>query len=81
MVALAREPANDCLVSHELPQSARRDYHTVARFVLDRLRQMPNLSDAFEAGGWRFEMVDMDGRRIDKALAQPRPARVVGYRA
>jgi putative hemolysin len=64
-----------------LPLPARRDYHTVAGFVLDRLRRLPKLGDAFEAGGWRFEVVDLDGRRIDKVLAQPTPARAAGYRA
>jgi CBS domain containing-hemolysin-like protein len=29
------------------------------------------LGDAFEFGGWRFEVVDIDGRRIDKVLARP----------
>jgi ABC-type transporter MlaC component len=49
---------------------ARRDYHTVAGFVLGRLGRFPGLGDAAEHGGWRFEVVDIDGRRIDKVLAQ-----------
>jgi putative hemolysin len=63
-----------------LPLPARHDYHTVAGFVLDRLRRIPKLGDAFEAGRWRFEVVDMDGRRVDKVLAQPKPTRAAGYR-
>ncbi|MEK0082539.1 hemolysin family protein [Benzoatithermus flavus] len=63
-----------------LPLPARRDYHTVAGFMLDRLRRIPQLGDAIEAGGWRLEVVDMDGRRIDKVLAQPRPVRPGSYR-
>ncbi len=57
------------LLGLELP--AERDYHSVAGFVLDRLRRLPTAGDAFEALGWRFEVVDMDGRRIDKVLASP----------
>jgi putative hemolysin len=38
---------------------------------LVRLGRFPRLGDAFEHGGWRFEVVDIDGRRIDKVLAQP----------
>jgi putative hemolysin len=63
-----------------LPLPARRNYHTVAGFALERLRRLPKLGDAFDAGGWRFEVVDLDGRRIDKVLAQPRPARARSLR-
>lgn len=63
-----------------LPLPGRRDYHTMAGFMLDRLRRIPKLGDAVEAGGWRLEVVDMDGRRIDKVLAQPLPIRPGGYR-
>jgi putative hemolysin len=46
-------------------------YHTVAGLVLDALGRIPAAGDAFERGGLRFEIVDMDGRRIDKILVQP----------
>ncbi len=51
----------------------RRDYHTVAGFVLDHLAHLPRVGETFDASGWRFEVVDLDGRRIDKVLAQRRP--------
>ncbi|MCS6780639.1 MAG: hemolysin family protein [Geminicoccaceae bacterium] len=57
------------LLGLELP--AERDYHTVAGFVLERLRRLPRSGDGFAVQGWRFEVVDMDGRRIDKVLASP----------
>ena len=50
---------------------ARRSYHTVAGFVLGQLGRFPRLGEAFETAGWRFEVVDIDGRRVDKVLAQP----------
>lgn len=50
-----------------LPSS--RDYHTAAGFVLDRMRRLPRIGESFQYAGWRFEVVDVDGRRIDKVMA------------
>jgi len=50
-----------------LPDS--RDYQTVAGYVLAELRHLPDTGEVFRAHGWRFEIVDMDGRKIDKVLA------------
>jgi putative hemolysin len=47
---------------------ADRDYATAAGFVLAVLRHLPTVGEAFEEQGWRFEIVDMDGRKIDKLL-------------
>lgn len=44
-------------------------YHTLAGFVLDRLGHLPQVGESFSEQGWRFEVVDLDGRRIDKILA------------
>lgn len=49
--------------------AARRNYETVAGLVIDRLRYLPKTGEAIEALGWRFEVVDMDGNRVDKILA------------
>ena len=46
-----------------------RGYATLAGFVLEQMRRIPKTGDAFTAFGWRFEVVDMDNRRIDKILA------------
>lgn len=46
------------------------DYHTVAGFMLARFGRLPETGDYVEWHGWRFEVIDMDGRRIDKVLAQ-----------
>ena len=48
-----------------------RAYQTVAGFVLQAMGRLPRVGDAVEQQGWRFEVVDMDGRRIDKVLAAP----------
>ncbi len=46
-----------------------RDFATVAGFALWRLKHLPTTGESFKHKGWRFEVVDMDGRRIDKLLA------------
>jgi len=51
----------------ELPED--RDYATAAGFALSVLKHLPKVGETFEDGGWRFEVVDMDGRKIDKLLA------------
>ena len=50
-----------------LPQAG--SYHTVAGLMLALLRRVPKEGDRIVFGGWRFEIVDMDGRRVDKVLA------------
>jgi len=55
------------LLGIELPPS--RSYQTFAGFLLQAFGAIPEVGDKIETGGWRFEIVDMDGRRIDKVLA------------
>ncbi len=45
-----------------------RDYATVAGHALWVLKRLPETGEHFTDQGWRFEVVDMDGRRIDKLL-------------
>ncbi len=47
----------------------KRDYETVAGLVINRLQHLPVTGEKVEAYGWRFEVVDLDGRRIDKLIA------------
>lgn len=51
-----------------------RDYSTVAGFALSVLKRIPDTGESFSVDGWKFEIVDMDGRKIDKLLAT-RPKR------
>jgi putative hemolysin len=46
-------------------------YQTVAGFLLEAMKRLPQVGEAVEVDGWRFEVVDLDGRRIDKVLAAP----------
>ncbi|MBA4789278.1 MAG: hemolysin family protein [Pseudomonadota bacterium] len=48
-------------------------FHTVAGFALSQIKELPEVGAMFDAHGWRFEIVDMDGRRIDKLLAYRPP--------
>jgi putative hemolysin len=47
---------------------AERDYSTVAGFALSVLKKIPDTGEVFKFDGYRFEVVDMDGRKIDKLL-------------
>lgn len=51
----------------ELPGAGT--YHTVAGLMLALLKRVPKEGDRIVWAGWRFEVVDMDGRRVDKVLA------------
>jgi len=41
--------------------------------VMDQLRRIPKAADWFDIDDYRFEVVDMDGRRIDKVMVSRRP--------
>jgi putative hemolysin len=45
-----------------------RDYATVAGLVLDILKHLPEVGESFTEQGYRFEVVDLDGRKIDKLI-------------
>jgi putative hemolysin len=55
----------------DLPED--RDYETVAGFVLSYMHHLPTTGESIDAHGWRFEVVDLDGRRIDKLIAHRLP--------
>lgn len=50
------------------------DYLTLAGFILSRLHQLPKPGDQVECGDWRFEVVDIDGQRIDMVLVRRSPS-------
>lgn len=52
-----------------IPIPSSRSYHTLAGFTLQHFGAIPAVGDSFDHHGWRFEVVDLDGRRIDKILA------------
>jgi putative hemolysin len=62
-------PADEMAEQLGIPLPERRNYETVAGLVIGELQHLPNAGEAVETLGWRFEVVDLDGRRIDKVLA------------
>jgi magnesium and cobalt exporter, CNNM family len=56
------------------------DFHTIAGFVVQQLGHLPKVGEHFVYESWRFEVVDLDGRRIDKVLAIPPKAEEEGSR-
>ncbi|WP_434520159.1 hemolysin family protein [Methylosinus sporium] len=63
-------PADEMLELLAMPASEDRSYQTAAGFVLAHAGHLPEIGESFDAHGWRFEVLDKDGRRIDKILAQ-----------
>ncbi|MBC2773259.1 HlyC/CorC family transporter [Rhizobium sp. AQ_MP] len=61
-------PVDEFVDIIRVPIDPDPDYTTVAGFVLDELKRIPELGESFVKGEWRFEVVDLDGRRIDKLL-------------
>lgn len=83
-VAIVRRDDGSLLISGQMavdefadsmgiPLPEDRSYHTVAGFILERFGKLPAAGDSFEFHGWRFEVVDLDGRRVDKVLATKKP--------
>jgi putative hemolysin len=54
-----------------LPREEEADYHTVGGMVMDNLGRVPASGDRFDWEGFTFEVLDMDGRRVDKVLITP----------
>lgn len=57
----------------DLPGEQRGNYHTLGGFVVTYLGHIPTAAVHFEWGGFRFEVMDMDGNRVDKVLVMPIP--------
>jgi putative hemolysin len=70
----------DRLDLKELPDEDRGRYNTLAGMIMLLLGRLPRTADAVEWEGWRFEVVDLDGKRVDKVLVSRigEPARPTG---
>jgi putative hemolysin len=51
------------------------DYHTLGGYMMARLNRIPMVADRISAAGYRFEVVKMDGRRVDRVLVSPLEAK------
>jgi len=55
----------------EMEAESQGNYHTLGGFVIMKLGRIPKSADHFEWQGLRFEVMDMDGNRVDKMLVMP----------
>jgi putative hemolysin len=63
----------DRLEIKELPEEDRGRYNTLAGMIMLLLGRLPRTTDAVLVQGWRFEVVDLDGKRVDKVLVTRTP--------
>jgi putative hemolysin len=61
-------PADELAERLGIPLDPDRSFHTVAGLVLAKFGHIPEVGECDDIHGWRFEVVDLDGRRIDKLL-------------
>ena len=68
-------PVDEAKARLDLPDlPAEGSYHTLAGLLLALLRRVPRVGDRIVFAGWRFEVLAMDGRRVDKIQAHREPA-------
>ena len=54
-----------------LPEESSGAFHTLGGFVTDQLERIPFVDDSFDFENFRFQVVEMDGNRVDKILLTP----------
>jgi putative hemolysin len=59
--------------SRTLPNEAEAEYRTAGGFVVTQFGRIPAVGDRFEWSGWRFEVAEMDRRRVDKVIVAGSP--------
>jgi putative hemolysin len=68
---IAIDEFKELLSIEELPGEERDNYQTLGGFVITQLGHIPKSSDHFDWDGFRLEVMDMDGNRVDKVLVIP----------
>jgi putative hemolysin len=58
----------DVLDVYELPEEAEGNYETLGGLMMEQLGRIPEAGDYFDWNGLHFEIMDMDGHRVDKVL-------------
>ncbi|QHS10801.1 hemolysin family protein [Sinimarinibacterium sp. NLF-5-8] len=66
-------PAGEMAEALQIELPMERDYETAAGYVLSLLGHLPKTGETLEHDGWLYEVVDMDGRRVDKLLIKRLP--------
>ena len=62
-----------------LPNEEQHDYHTAAGMTIAQFGRIPHTGESFQWAGWRVEVVDLDGPRVDKLLLQRLPVQAVDH--
>ncbi|GAB1596349.1 hemolysin family protein [Lysobacter claricitrinus] len=72
--SLGVEELRELLGASALPGEDEHDFHTAAGMVIAQFGRIPHAGEHFEWNGWRIEVVDLDGPRVDKLLMQRVPS-------
>jgi putative hemolysin len=72
--AVSTDDLRELLELSRLPNQDEHDFHTAAGMVITRFGRIPAAGEHFDWSGFRFEVVDLDGARIDKLRITPLPA-------
>ncbi len=62
------DDVKDAIGIHHLPGEDTGDFHTLGGFIMAQMKRVPNVADHIHVGPLRFEVVDMDGHRVDKVM-------------
>ncbi len=68
--ALTIDSLRELLGGGPLPDEDEHDYYTAAGMTIARFGRIPNAGEHFDWSGWRIEVIDLDGPRVDKLLLQ-----------
>ncbi|MFC3550011.1 hemolysin family protein [Lysobacter cavernae] len=66
--SLPIEDLRELVGGRRLPDEDEHDFHTAAGMVIAHLGRIPYVGEHFDWDGWRIEVIDLDGPRIDKLL-------------
>jgi putative hemolysin len=65
------DEVKDVIGLGRLPEEDSGDFHTLGGFLMARMKRVPKVADQVEVDGYNFEVVDMDGHRVDKVMITP----------
>jgi len=68
--SLSNDDLREVLGGVALPDEHAHDYNTAAGMVIEHFGRIPHVGEHFDWAGWRIEVVDLDGARVDKLLLQ-----------
>ena len=71
--SLSSDPLRELLGGGALPGEKEHIFHTAAGMTIAQFGRIPNVGEYFDWNGWRVEIVDLDGPRVDKLLLQRLP--------